>query len=119
MNIKTIVQTAAAISIAATCSVAADQFAIQTDGPVIGASDRLLATLHIREVDAVEINGVHFFVIDARDEGYVEAYVFAMNIKATALYRLEEDWDGAGLSSLPMEARPPFLHVTFCEFCVS
>ncbi len=119
MNLKTIAQTAAAISIAATCSAAADQFAIQTDGPVIGASDRLLATLHIREVDAVEINGVHFIVIDARDEGFVEAYVFAMNIEATALYRLEADWDGAGLSSLPNEARAPFLHATVCEFCIS
>jgi hypothetical protein len=119
MNLRTIAQTAAAISIAATCSAAADQFAIQTDGPVIGASDQLLATLHIREVDAVEINGVYFTVIDADDEGYVEAYVFAMNIKATALYRLEEDWDGAGLSSLPMEARAPFLHATVCEFCNS
>jgi hypothetical protein len=119
MNRKTIAQTAAAILIAATSSAAADQFAIQTDGPVAGASNPLLATLHIREVAAVEINGAHFIVIDARDEGYVEAYVFAMNIDATSLYRLEEDWDGAGLSSLPMEARVPFLHATVCEFCIS
>ena len=95
MNLKSIARTAAAISIAATCSAAADQFAIQTEPPFIGASDRLLATLHIREVDAVEINGAYFIILDARDEGYVEAYVFAMNIEATGLYRLEEDWDGA------------------------
>jgi hypothetical protein len=82
-------------------------------------SDPLLATLHIREVDAVEINGAHFIVIDARDEGYVEAYVFAMNIDATSLYRLEEDWDGAGRSSRPREARVPCLHATVCEFCIS
>jgi hypothetical protein len=100
-------------------SAQADQFAIHTAEPAIGASDRLLETLHIREVDAVEINGAHFIVIEARDEGYVEAYVFAMRIDAKGLYRLEEDWDGAGLSSLPMEAREPFLHETRCDFCTS
>lgn len=100
-------------------SAHADQFAIQTTEPVVGASEQLLETLHIREVDAVEINGAHFLVIDARDEGYVEAYVFAMNINAKVLYRLQEPWDGAGLSSLPMEAREPFLHETQCDFCTS
>ena len=119
MKLKTIAQTAAAISIAATCTAAADQFAIQTDQQVFGASERLLETLNIREVDAVEINGVHFIVLDARNEGYVEAYVFAMNIDAKGLYRLEEDWDGAGLSSLPIEAREPFLHQELCDFCTS
>lgn len=100
-------------------SAQADQFVIQTREPVVGASDRLLETLHIREVDAVEINGAHFLVIDARSEGYVEAYVFTMDIDAVGLFRLEEDWDGAGLSSLPMEAREPFLHETQCDFCTS
>ena len=119
MNLSTIALTAAAISIAVTSSATADQFAIQTQGPFLGASDQLLASLQIREVDAVAINGVHFIVIDARNEGYVEAYVFAMNIEAIDLYRLQEDWDGAGLSSLPIEAREPFLHATVCEFCVS
>jgi len=97
----------------------ADQFAIQTAAPVVGASEQLLKALHVREVDAVEINGVHFIVLDARDEGYVEAYVFAMNIDAKGLYRLEATWDGAGLSSLPIEAREPFLHETQCDFCTS
>lgn len=100
-------------------SAHADQFAIKTTEPVVGASEKLLETLHIREVDAVDINGVHFIVLEARDEGYVEAYVFAMNIDAKGLYRLQEDWDGAGLSSLPIEAREPFLHEAQCEFCTS
>lgn len=118
MKLKIIAQASAAL-IAATCSAAADQFAVQATGPVAGASERLLDALHIREVDAVEINGVHFIVLEARDEAYVEAYVFAMNIDATGLYRLEAEWDGAGLSSLPVEARTPFLHETVCEFCTS
>jgi cyanophycinase-like exopeptidase len=119
MELKTIAQSAAAILIAATSTAAADQFAIQTAEPVASANERLLGALSIREVDTVEINGVHFIVIEARDEGYVEAYVFAMNIDATGLYRLEADWDGTGLSSLPLQARGPFLHETACAFCTS
>ena len=119
MQLKKITQTAAFISLVAASSATADQFAIQTTEPTVGASEPLLETLHVREVDAVEINGVHFIVLDARDESYVEAYVFAMNIDAKGLYRLEEDWEGAGLSSLPIEAREPFLHQELCDFCTS
>lgn len=119
MNLSITAQTAVALVIASTYSAAADQFAVKMGAPVDGASQQLLETLHIREIDAVEINGMHFLVIDAKDEGYVEAYVFARHIDAIGLYRLEADWTGAGLSSLPVEAREPFLAETACGFCTS
>ncbi len=62
MKLSIIAQTAIALVIATTCSAAADQFAIKTTTPVAGASHGLLASLHIREIDNVEIDGVHFLV---------------------------------------------------------
>jgi hypothetical protein len=119
MKLMNVTQTAIALLIATACSAAADQFAIQTNEPVAAASESLLATLHIREIDAVVINGVFILVIDAKNEAYVEAYTNAQNIAVKSLYRLEADWTGAGLSSLPVEAREPFLKETDCEFCTS
>jgi uncharacterized protein involved in high-affinity Fe2+ transport len=119
MKLTNLIQTAIALLTATAYSAAADQFAIQTEAPVAGASQGLLASLQIREIDAVEINGVYFLVIDAKDEAYVEAYVNAQHIDAKGLYRLEADWSGVGLSSLPIEAREPFLEETECAYCKS
>lgn len=119
MKLTQITQAAIALVIATTCAASADQFAIRTEKPVSGASKGLLETLDIREIDAVEINGTHFIVIEAKNEGYVEAYIFGHAIDAKALYRLEADWSGAGLSSLPVEAREAFFEETICEFCTS
>lgn len=119
MKLSHVTQTAIAVVIATACSAAADQFAISTAAPVATAPQGLLASLRVQEIDSVEINGVHFTVIEAKDEGYVEAYVYAQHIDAKGLYRLEADWTGAGLSSLPIEARHPFLEETACEFCTS
>ncbi|MHA6344396.1 hypothetical protein [Roseivivax sp. CAU 1761] len=110
---------AIALVLATTGAASADQFAIRTDEPVTGASQGLLATLDVREIDAVEINGAHFIVLEAKNEGYVEAYIFGHGIDAKALYRLEADWTGAGLSSLPVDARGAFFEETICEFCTS
>lgn len=119
MKLVKVTQAAIALVVATAGAAAADQYAIQTAEPVTGASQKLLASLQVREIDAVEINGMHYLVIEARDEGYVEAFVFAQNIDAKGLYRLEADWSGSGLSSLPIEAREPFLEETICEFCTS
>jgi len=119
MGLKKIIQTALLVSLVAAGGASADQFAVQTTEPVVAASDQLLEILRVHEVETVEIDGAKFIILDARDEGYVEAYIFAMNIDAKGLYRLNEDWNGAGLSSLPVEARQPFLHKTFCEGCSS
>lgn len=119
MKLTQLTQTAIALIVATTGAASADQFAIQTDKPVSGASQGLLETLDIREIDALEINGAHFIVLEAKNEGYVEAYIFGRRIDAKALYRLEADWTGAGLSSLPVEARGAFFLETICEFCTS
>ncbi|MDG4649261.1 hypothetical protein P6F26_12470 [Roseibacterium sp. SDUM158017] len=119
MKLTKLTQAAITLVFATTCAASADQFAIRTNEPVSGASNGLLETLDIREIDSVEINGVHFIVLEAKNEGYVEAYIFGHGIDAKALYRLEADWTGAGLSSLPVEARGAFFEETTCEFCTS
>ncbi|UWR34937.1 hypothetical protein K3759_07555 [Sulfitobacter sp. W027] len=119
MQLKKMTKTAAAFVFATTCAASADQFAIRTNEPVSGANKGLLEALDVREIDAVEMNGAHFLVLEAKNEGYVEAYIFGRGIDAKALYRLEADWTGAGLSSLPVEARGAFFEETICEFCTS
>ena len=119
MQLMKLTQGAMILVFVTTCAASADQFAIRTNKPVSGASAGLLETLDIREIEAVEINGAHYILINAKDEGYAEAYIFAHGIDAKALYRLEADWTGPGLSSLPLEARGAFFKETICEFCTS
>ena len=119
MELTKLTQTAITVVFATTCAASADQFAIRTNDSVSGASKGLLEALDVREIDAIEMNGAHFLVLDAKNEGYVEAYIFGRGIDAKALYRLEADWTGPGLSSLPEEARGAFFKETICEFCTS
>ncbi|MCR9108621.1 hypothetical protein [Marivita sp. XM-24bin2] len=117
MTRKHLAQAAIALVFFTTNAASADQFAIRIDEPVSGASTRLLDTLNVREIDAVKINGDYYLVLEAKNEGYVEAYIFGQGIDAKGLYRLEADWTGSGLSSLPVEARGAFFEETTCEFC--
>lgn len=119
MQITRLTQTAITVVFATACAASADQFAIRTNEPLSGANKGLLEALDVREIEAVEMNGAHFLVLEAKNEGYVEAYIFGRGIDAKALYRLEADWTGAGLSSLPVDARATFFEETICEFCTS
>ncbi|MEM5542656.1 hypothetical protein WNY61_07885 [Sulfitobacter sp. AS92] len=119
MRLSKLTQAATILVLATSCAASADQFAIRTNKPVSGASERLLETLDVREIEAVEINGAYFIVLEAKNEGYVEAYIFGHGVDAKALYRLEADWTGPGLSSLSVEARGAFFKETICEFCTS
>ncbi|MEX3315366.1 hypothetical protein [Sulfitobacter sp. PS-8MA] len=110
-------QIAVAAVLATSCGAAADQFAIRTAAPVKAASPQLLDALHIREIETVTINGAHFIVLEAKNEGYAEAYIFANGIVAEALYRIGADWTGTGMSALPIEQREGFFAPTLCEFC--
>ena len=119
MQRENFISTAFALAFCAAGAAKADQFAIQAAAPMTGASEKLLTALHMDEIDHVEINGAHFMIVEARHPGYVDAYIFAQRIDANALYRLEADWTGAGLSTLPVEARVPFMQNAECEFCIS
>lgn len=100
-------------------AVLADQYAIETQTAVSKTSARLLDALKIELIDAVEIQGRHFTIIEAPNEAYVEAFVLATHVSPVALYSLEADWKGAGLNSLPVEARAPFLLSSPCDYCSS
>ncbi|WP_417523916.1 hypothetical protein [Marinovum sp.] len=109
--------------IAAACLVAsaasAEQYVARIDAPFPGANARLLESLKIVELDIFEHAGAAYVVIEAPDEGYVEAYFFALHLTPEELLMLQADWNAPGLSGLPLEQRLPFLTPTGCGYCTS
>lgn len=110
-------------TIAVACCVAAaasaDQYVARIDAPFQSGSAELLSVLKIVEIDAFEHDGASYIVIEAPDEGYVEAYFFALRRAPEGLYKLQADWMASGLSGLPHEQRLPFLTPAHCGFCTS
>ena len=111
------------VAIAAAClamsAAAADQFVARIDAPFQSGSAELLGAIKVVEIDAFEHDGASYIVIEAPDEGYVEAYFFALHIAPEGLYKLQADWVASGLSGLPLEQRLPFLTPEYCGFCTS
>ena len=95
----------------------AEQFVAERASPFLAANAELLAALHVTEIDSYALNGRHYLVIDAPDEGYVEAYFFATHQPPLSLHRIGADWTGPGLATLSLEARQPFLTAAPCDFC--
>ncbi len=108
---------------AAACFVAfgasADQYVARINAPFQSGGAELLGALKVVEIDAFEHDGASYIVIEAPDEGYVEAYFFALHIAPEGLYKLQADWVASGLSGLPLEQRLPFLTPEYCGFCTS
>jgi hypothetical protein len=109
--------------ITATCFVAAaasaDQYVARINAPFQSGSAELLSALKIVEIDAFEHDGASYIVIEAPDDGYVEAYFFALHRAPESLYKLQADWVASGLSGLPLQQRLPFLTPSHCGFCTS
>ncbi len=111
------------VTIIAACFVAAaasaDQYVARVDAPFHGASAELLDTLKIVEIDVFEHGGATYLVVEAPDEGFIEAYFFAMHRVPEELYLLQADWTASGLSGLALEQRLPFLTPAPCNYCTS
>ncbi len=119
MNTVSITTFAAVAMLTYPVTAVAEQYAIEAPTTVTAASAGLLETLKIKLIDAVAINGRYFTILEAPNEAYLEAFVRATNARPLAMYVLEADWAGAGLTSLPIEAREPFLLLAPCAFCSS
>lgn len=100
-------------------AVAAEQFVAKIDAPFQGGSTDLLSALKIVEIDIFEHDGASYIIVEAPDEGYVEAYFFAMRLAPEGLYKLQADWMASGLSGLQLEQRLQFLTPAHCGFCTS
>ena len=116
---KTILATAAIGTLLTAPSAMADQYLARIDAPIGGATAGLLESLKVTEIDAFSHDGAHYVVIEAPDEGYVEAYFFALHRSPSALFTLGADWTGEGLADLTLDQRLRFLTRASCDFCVS
>ncbi len=118
MTRNTIQATIVATLLAATAATA-DQYVARLDAPFDGASDQLLEALKIVAIDAFEHEGFHYIVVEAPDEGYIEAFFYAIGRAPKELHVLQADWTASGLSGLSLEQRLPFLTPAHCGFCTS
>lgn len=98
-------------------SAMAEQYVVQINTPFEGANKSLLESLKITEIDAYTLDGAHFVVIEASNEGYLEAYFYAIYHSPMAIHTIGADWTGPGLAALSIEQRLPFLAPANCEFC--
>lgn len=97
----------------------AKQFAVRLDGPYYGASGGLLEKLKISVIESFTDNGAHYLILDARNDAYVEAFLYALGHKAIALNSLEANWTAPAFTDLPLAKRLQFLRPVECEFCDS
>lgn len=118
MTRNIILATIVATLLAATAA-SADQYVARLDAPFDGASDKLLEALKIVEIDDFVHQGFHYVVVEAPDEGYIEAYFYAIGRAPKDLHMLQADWTASGLSGLSLEQRMPFLTSAPCGFCSS
>ena len=98
---------------------AAAQFAVRIDRPYEGAGTALMETLRITEIESFSEDGAQYVVLEAPDEGYVEAFFFAIGHKAIELNALEADWNLPAMRALTPAQRLQFLRVIECDFCTS
>ncbi len=75
--------------------------------------------LKISEIESFSENGAHYIVLDAPNDAYVEAFVFAIGGEAIALNVLEADWSNSVMEDLSMAQRLGFLRSVECDFCSS
>lgn len=95
----------------------ADQYVLQIDGNLAVASVGLRSILQIDEIDAFTLGGNDYVVVEAPDEGYLEAYFHAARHTPRTLSTLDTDWDGPGLAGLALERRMLFMTPADCGFC--
>ncbi len=111
--------TATALALLGALEAHADQYAIRIDVAFGGATPGLLKALKIEEIDNFKVLGNQYIILDAPDEAYVEAYIFAIGRKAVELSALDADWTHPSVSEMPIESRLRFLRQIECEYCIS
>lgn len=97
----------------------ADQFAIRLNSQFAGASPGLLSTLNITEIDSFAVDSNFYIIIDAPNEDYVEAFVYAVHRDALELHALDANWTHPIVVKMPIELKIGFLRSLACSFCVS
>lgn len=95
----------------------AEQYVVQINGPLAGASDGLRSSLRIDEIDAFTYEGKDYVVVGAPAEGYLEAYFMAASHAPIMIATVGADWEGAGFEGLALDRRMLFLTPIQCDYC--
>lgn len=78
----------AALSIGAQ-SASAEQFVVKTAQPIDQISPRISETLKISEVERFEADGVAFIILDAKNDAYLEAFLYSKAVTPLAISKVD------------------------------
>ena len=113
---KRLTATAAIFAVLFAKSASAQQFILTLDAPLEGVSDALYRSLNVSPVDAFEVNGVHYVVLDAASEASVETLFSTYGTWPIAMSVVDGDW--ADFSALSSEKKLLNTTPVHCRFCL-
>ena len=107
---------AAIFAILSATSASAEEFILTLKSPLEGVTDALYSSLKIWPVDAFEVNGVHYVVLDAPSEVSVETLFSAYGTWPIAMSVVEGYW--TDFSELSSERKLLNTAPVHCRFCL-
>ena len=107
---------AAIFAILSATSATAQEFIVTLDAPLEGVSDALYPSLKVSPLDAFEVKGVHYVVLDAPNEVRVETLFSAYGTWPIAMSVVDGNW--TDISELSSEKKLLNTTPVFCRFCL-
>ncbi len=97
-------------------SASAQEYILTLEAPLEGVSDALYSSLKVSPLDAFEVNGVHYVVLDAPNEVRVETLFSAYGTWPIAMSVVDGNW--TDISELSSEKKLLNTTPVFCRFCL-
>ena len=94
----------------------ADTYVVTLDSPVEGISDALFQSTKVAPLESFEVHGVHYFVMDAPSEIYVETLFSVYGTWPIAMNKVGVDWEE--FSAMSAEMKLLSLEPMYCRFCL-
>ncbi|UWQ18075.1 hypothetical protein [Jannaschia sp. M317] len=96
----------------------AEDYVLTIDGPLAARAEPLLAATNLTLIDSFEARGVHYVVLSAPSDVFVETFFSTYGTWPLAMHRLEGGWDSERYSAMPTERRLLQLEPLHCRFCL-
>ena len=94
----------------------ADTYVVTLDSPVEGVSDALFQSVKVAPLESFEVHGVHYFVMDAPGDVYVETLFSVYGTWPIAMNKVDVDWEEFSAMSAGMKLLS--LEPMYCRFCL-
>ena len=94
----------------------AEEFILTLEAPLEEITDAFYDSIKVSPLDAFEVNGVHYVVLDAPNEVNVETLFSSYGTWPKAMSVVEGDW--SAFSNLSPEKKLLNLTPVHCRFCL-